>query len=117
MSHFGVRYDKATGYILGVYDVVSKSDLALNFNPETEGMVEPPVDHPVYKSQRDWSCPGGVLTYDPKPEPVREPQPGAEEFIEVLLDETNVLRQRAGLPPLSMTDITDKAKAKLRAKG
>jgi len=116
MARAAVRFDQFSGQILGAVTVSQDADLELNVPPYPEVLREVPIDHPALTDQRNWSCPSGVLTYAPNPEPVREAQPKLGEFIEVLMDETNTLRQRAGLPPLTMTDITDKAKAKLRAR-
>lgn len=61
MSKLGVVYEKSTGEIVGYVSVNQDADLALNFNPATQEMVELPIDHPSQYEQDKWEIRAGRL--------------------------------------------------------
>lgn len=54
MSCIGVVYNKASGTIIGYFSVGNNADLHLNFDPETQGLIELPLDHPALYEQEKW---------------------------------------------------------------
>ena len=56
-----VKYRLIDGKILGVVQTTHAADLLANHRPETEGMLTPPPDHPVWGAQQQWRVLDGQL--------------------------------------------------------
>ncbi len=100
---WGVRYRKADNAILGIYGVPD-ADLAKNFDPAAEGMIEIPEDHPIRGAQACWGVRDGQLV--PQEPPAPPPTPayvaaGLDKRTYVLLRLLNATRREAGLPLLT----------------
>lgn len=61
MSGAGVRFETASGRILGLYQTALKDDLMLNYDPASEGMIVIPFDHHIFSQQDRWRIVAGAL--------------------------------------------------------
>lgn len=114
MGIVGVRADRASGRILGLYTVAVAADLARNCDADTEIMVPVSPDHPVLRAQHGWRVADGQLAPDPDaaaPRPAAPPADRLAALVRLLVAELNVLRDRAGLPPLTEADLTRRLRA------
>jgi hypothetical protein len=61
MAKSGVVYRKSDSEIVGVFTVTQDSDLALNYDPATQGLIEIPDVHPILGGSVGWKVENGQL--------------------------------------------------------
>ena len=103
----GVRYNKTMREILGLYKV-RNMDLASNFDPATEGMIEVSPNHPIFGEQEWWFVNTDEelerkLSLPPPPPPTKHVM--MRKLVKLILDEFNILRALHGLPPRTMQQV------------
>lgn len=57
----GIRYVRATGELDGRFSCSRDADLALNYDPATQGMIVVPPDHDVNEHPARWRVVDGEL--------------------------------------------------------
>jgi len=101
-----IIYRKSDHEITALVSVAMDSDVGLNYDAETHAAIEVAPGHPCIADQRKWMVKEGVLIEleaEQVPPLRSRPGPGPDPMIQILLDEINVLRTKAGLERLTET--------------